>query len=92
MLIQRTDRLGDIVTALQGRAGDISVLPVHPRAGEPAKRVIVRAVKGSRAPLRLLSGLVVHGSDGERFTAESSAIFCGETRFDMMRAVQGRRP
>lgn len=91
VLIQRTDRLGDIVAALKGRAGDISVLPVHPRAGEPAKRVIVRAVKGSRAPLRLLSGLIVHGSDGQRFTDEAAAIFRGEARFDMMRAAQGRR-
>ena len=33
-------------------------------AGEAAKRVIVRAVKGSKAPLVLTPGLVLHTADG----------------------------
>jgi tRNA1(Val) A37 N6-methylase TrmN6 len=32
-------------------------MPVHPRAGAPAIRVLVGAVKGARAPLKLLPGL-----------------------------------
>lgn len=79
-LIHRADRLADILAGLQGRAGAIAVLPIHPHEGEPAKRVIVRAVKASRAPLRLLSGLVVHTRGAERFTPEASAIFSGEAR------------
>lgn len=83
VLVHRAGRLGDILAALQGRAGSAGVLPVHPRAGDPAKRVIVRAVKGSKGPLRVLPGLVVHGAGGERFTAEASAIFAGEVRLDL---------
>lgn len=83
VLIHRADRLGDILAALQGRAGSAGVLPVHPRAGDPAKRVIVRAVKGSKGPLRVLPGLIVHGAGGERFTAQASAIFAGEARLDL---------
>ncbi|GGB78795.1 tRNA1(Val) (adenine(37)-N6)-methyltransferase [Glycocaulis alkaliphilus] len=80
VLIHRADRLGDILAELQGRAGDIGVLPIHPHAGEPAKRIIVRAVKASRAPLRILPGLIVHGGEGERFTPEAKAVLTGEAR------------
>ena len=79
LLIHRADRLGDILAALEGLAGDIGVYPVRPRAGAPAKRVIVAARKGSRAPIRLLKGLDVH-PDGPapRFTEAYEAIAAGE--------------
>jgi tRNA1(Val) A37 N6-methylase TrmN6 len=79
MLIHRADRLGDILAALTGLAGDVAVYPVRPRAGAPAKRVIVAARKGSRAPIRLLKGLDVH-PDGPapRFTEAYDAIAAGE--------------
>jgi tRNA1(Val) A37 N6-methylase TrmN6 len=79
LLIHRADRLGDILAALAGLAGDIGVYPVRPRANEPAKRVIVAARKGSRAPIRLLKGLDVH-PDGPapRFTDAYEAIAAGE--------------
>jgi tRNA1(Val) A37 N6-methylase TrmN6 len=63
-LIHKAERLGDILAAFGGRAGAIRIIPLFSRAGEPAKRVIVRAVKGSRAPLTLTPGLVLHGPDG----------------------------
>lgn len=93
VLIHRAERLADILAALQGRAGAAAVIPVHSRAGDPAKRVIVRAVKGSRAPLRILPGLVIHGSAAERFTPEASALFTGEARLDLTEGrKQGQRP
>jgi tRNA1(Val) A37 N6-methylase TrmN6 len=63
-LIHRADRLAEILSGLQGRAGAIAVLPLHPKPGGPAKRVLVSARKHSGAPLRLLPGLPVHGDDG----------------------------
>lgn len=79
LLIHRADRLGDLLAALDGLAGDVAVYPVRPRAGEPAKRVIVAARKGSRAPIRLLKGLDMH-PDGPapRFTQAYEAIAAGE--------------
>ncbi|WP_429911610.1 methyltransferase [Glycocaulis sp.] len=91
VLIHRADRLGDILAEFQGRAGDIGILPVHPRAGEPAKRIIVRAVKASRAPLRILPGLIVHGGEGERFTPEAKAVLMGEARL-ALQSPERRRP
>jgi tRNA1(Val) A37 N6-methylase TrmN6 len=78
LMIHRADRLADVLAALGGRAGDIGVFPVRPRAGEPAKRVLVSARKGSRAPLRLLAGMEMHPDSGlGRFSAAYQAICDG---------------
>lgn len=63
-LIHKAERLGDILAAFAGKAGAIRVIPLWSRPGQPAKRVIVRAVKGSRAPLTLTPGLLLHTDDG----------------------------
>lgn len=71
--IHRADRLDGLLAALAGRAGAIVVVPLWPRAGVAAKRVIVTARKGVRTPLRLAPGLVLHREDG-RFTDAAEAI------------------
>jgi tRNA1(Val) A37 N6-methylase TrmN6 len=76
-MIQRAARLGEILAALEGRLGAAEVLPIFPRAGEPAKRVLVRARKGSRAPLSLRQGLVLHDASGAKHTPEADAILRG---------------
>ncbi len=76
VLVHRADRLPDLLAALSGRAGAITILPLWPKAGSPARRVLVRARKGSRAPARLLPGLVLHHPDG-RFTEEIEAVLRG---------------
>ena len=45
----------------------LRILPLHPRQGVPAHRVIVQGVKGSRGPLQLLPGFVLH-AEGNAFT------------------------
>lgn len=63
-LIHKAERLGDLLAAFEGKAGAIRVIPLWSRPGQPAKRVILRAVKGSKAPLTLTPGLVLHSADG----------------------------
>ena len=53
-VIHRADTLGEVLAALSRRFGGLCVLPIYPRAGEAANRVIVRGKKGSKAPLALL--------------------------------------
>jgi tRNA1(Val) A37 N6-methylase TrmN6 len=62
--IYRADRLDVLLAALPKAMGAIAVVPLWPRAGAPAKRVIVGAIKGSRAPCTITAGLVLHRSDG----------------------------
>jgi tRNA1(Val) A37 N6-methylase TrmN6 len=71
-LVHRADRLPELLTALRKGAGAIRIFPLWPRAGEPAKRVLLAATKGSRAPARLLPGLVLH--EGTAFSAAAEAV------------------
>jgi tRNA1(Val) A37 N6-methylase TrmN6 len=72
-LVHRTESLGAILSSMQDRVGDIRVAPLYARDGMAASRVIVQGVKGSKAPLQLLPGLVLH-SAGNQFTPEAEAI------------------
>ncbi|MBP2298885.1 tRNA1(Val) (adenine(37)-N6)-methyltransferase [Azospirillum picis] len=63
-MVHRADRIDDILAALQGRFGSLVLAPLWPRPGQDAKRLLVIARKGGRAPARLAAGLVVHGADG----------------------------
>ena len=76
-VIHRADRLADLLALLGQTAGSLRVRPVHPFADEPAKRVLVRAVKTGRAPLALLPPLVLHERGGGH-TAEAEAILRGD--------------
>jgi tRNA1(Val) A37 N6-methylase TrmN6 len=72
-LIWRADGLGDVLAAVEAGFGAVTVLPIHPKPGAPAIRVLVRGVKGSGAPLTLLAGLVLADA-GNRPTAQAQAV------------------
>ena len=82
-IIHRADALADLLAGCAGRFGDLSILPIHPRADAPAIRVIVAGRKGSRAPMRLLPGLVLHEADGA-FTPRAEALMRGAARLDLV--------
>jgi tRNA1(Val) A37 N6-methylase TrmN6 len=71
-LIWRADGLAEVLAHLQGFAA-IAVLPVHPRPDAEAIRILVRAEKGARAPLRLFPGLVLNNAAGQP-SAEAEAV------------------
>jgi tRNA1(Val) A37 N6-methylase TrmN6 len=77
-LIQRADRLDEILFHLHGRAGAIVVFPLWPQASGAgdARRIIVRARKGSKAPMRLAAGLVLHRADGS-YTDDAAKFLAG---------------
>jgi tRNA1(Val) A37 N6-methylase TrmN6 len=77
-LVHRAEKLGEVLAAIEGRLGGIEIVPVRPKTDAPASRVLVRARKGSRAPLRLLKGLDLHDGSGAKYTAEAEAILRGE--------------
>ena len=77
-VIHRADRLGGLLSMLADKAGSVQVRPIHPFADEPAKRILVRAIKTGKAPLRLLPPLVLHDRDGGKHRPEVEAILRGE--------------
>jgi tRNA1(Val) A37 N6-methylase TrmN6 len=58
-LIWRADGLADVLAALGRGFGSLKILPVHADAARPAIRLLIRAVKGGRAPTEILSGLML---------------------------------
>lgn len=72
-LVHRADALAKILAAMEGKLGDIRVAPLFPRQGEVANRILVQGVKGSRAPLQISQGMVLHG-EGNSFTQAAENI------------------
>ena len=72
-VIHRAERLGALLAALEPLAGEANIFPLWPGSVKPARRVVVRARKGIRAPSVLHPGLVLHGPDGG-YTPEAEQI------------------
>ncbi len=78
-LICGTDGLPVVLSALTPRMGSVAVLPLAPRDGRAALRILVRARKGGRGAFRLLAPFVLHhgaSHDGDResYSAQASAV------------------
>lgn len=69
-----------LLPAFTARFGAVTVLPLTPRDGEPASRILVRGIKGSRAPFALLASRALHEPAGRDFRPEFDAIFRGSAR------------
>ena len=82
--IHRADRLAELLQGLgpQGLGLGVVVFPLWPRAGAGCKRLIVQAQRGSRAPLRLAAGLVLHEADGI-YTAAAQTVLRGGAALDV---------
>lgn len=79
VLVHRAAELARLLAQLDRQAGEITVLPVASKAGEPARRVLVRARKGlRRGPLTLLPPLITHTEDGSARTPAAQAIIEGQ--------------
>lgn len=78
-MIHLAERLDDVLSALTGRAGSLLILPIAPRLDRTATRIIVRARKGGKAPLKLLAPFILHEgashlTDGDDYTESSRAV------------------
>ena len=66
-VIQRTEMLPAVLAFLSKTAvGALEVIPICGKAGECAKRVIIRGKMGSKKGLTLQSPLIMHTQTGER--------------------------
>lgn len=73
-MIHKVEALPRILSAFEGRFGGVNILPIYARTDEPAIRVIVSGIKGSRAPISIKPGLILHGPD-QAFLPEIEAVF-----------------
>lgn len=79
-MVHRADRIEDILHALRGRFGSLILVPLWPKPGVEAKRLLLVARKGGKAPARLTAGLTVHRAEGgyspeaERILRDAEAL------------------
>ena len=74
-VVHRAGALAEILAILQGRAGEIDVLPLFARERDGAAgRVIVSARKGTRSGTRIRPGFVIHDGPGRDYTEAAEAI------------------
>ena len=78
LIIHRADRLADILGLLGEKCGSFAILPIQPFADQPAKRVLVRAIKRGKAPLVLHPALMLHDRSDAKHTVEADALLKGE--------------
>lgn len=72
-VVYRADRMDEVIALLYRRVGDLKIMPLWPRSGMPAKRVIIQGRKGIHGAAKMLPGLVLHG-DKERYTPEARRV------------------
>ncbi|ODT83364.1 MAG: hypothetical protein ABS76_03070 [Pelagibacterium sp. SCN 64-44] len=82
IVIYPAEGLAALLAAFEQRFGALAVLPLAPRPGATATRVLIRGSKGSRAPLTLLATRALHGAEGHGFAPEFDAIFRGQAVLD----------
>lgn len=78
-MIQRADRLPDMLAGCAGRLGSVEVLPLSAREGRAPGMVILRARKDGRAPFRLHAPCLMHvgkrhDRDADSYSAAISAV------------------
>ena len=59
-LIWRADGIAEVLAALGRGFGSLSIVPVHADAATPAIRVLIRAIKGGKAPTQLQAALMLN--------------------------------
>ncbi len=84
-IVHRADALAGLLQLCQGRFGDLTVFPLFPRTEARASRIILQGRKGSRAPLKLARGMVLHEA-GREFTKEARAILRDGAALDVAAA------
>ena len=81
-VIQRIERLPEVLSLVGARLGAIKILPITGRSNKPPNLFILQARQEGRAPFRLLPPLVMHEGpahigDFDSYTDEVSSILRG---------------
>ncbi|MEP7457653.1 methyltransferase [Phyllobacterium sp. SB3] len=76
-VIARPASMLELLAALERRFGSLIIVPIQPRPQDPAIRVIIKGIKGSRAGLTFHPALIMHHETGNEFTEHAIAITNG---------------
>jgi tRNA1(Val) A37 N6-methylase TrmN6 len=88
IFIHRAGALATLAAAFAGQLGGIEIQPLAPHPGAAANRILIRGIKGSRAPLSLLTPIAIHAAPGGAFSAEIEAVLRGRRLLDWQARVR----
>ncbi|NTJ41500.1 tRNA1(Val) (adenine(37)-N6)-methyltransferase [Agrobacterium larrymoorei] len=80
-LIARPQSIADIMSACGRRFGGLEFTLIHPRPGEDAVRMLMTAIKGSRARLTFRAPLIMHEHDSHAFAPEVDDLSNGRAAY-----------
>lgn len=72
--IQKAHRMPDVLRAMDGRLGTITITPIAGRNGRPADRFLLWTRKGGAAPFRLTAPAILHRGEIHEADAEDYSI------------------
>ncbi len=73
-MIHQAAKVDMIIKGLKNRFGAVEIIPLYPKAGKAANRVIIRAKRNSKAPASIHSGLILHEDDGSYTSAAEKIL------------------
>lgn len=79
--INRTEAIDEIMASLYKKTGEITIIPLFSKSDQPAKRILVSARKNSKAPTRILPGIIIHSDDGNYTAAAHQILRLGKSIF-----------
>ncbi len=65
-IIHRPEMMGKILSVSEKKLGKIEIFPIQTKLNQPATRVIIRGILGSKTPLKLYPPIIMHNPDGTR--------------------------
>lgn len=77
-IIHRTQAVPEILSILNGRMGNIKLIPLWPKAGTEPKRIIIQATMNSKTPFSLHTGFILHNDDNTRTDLMERIMRSGE--------------
>lgn len=72
-MVHRGDMVDKVVQAFGKRFGEIEIIPLWPKAGVQARRVIVRGIKHAKGVAIMHPGIILHDESGD-YTPEAHKV------------------
>ena len=76
-IIHISERLNEILYHIEGKLGQIEILPIYSYKNQDAKRIIVKGKKGSKQATKILPPLIIH-NENKTYTDKISRMLNGD--------------
>ena len=90
-MIHRPEMLGEILMILEQKLGGIEIIPIYSKAGQTAKRVIIRGQLGSNKSTSICPGIVLHTQDDKPTSSATRLLKKGVSLYEQHLHSKGNK-